>query len=237
MKAKLINEKLPFEIVEFDFNPESLTGDRRAMSGNNPNASGSGPGATPSIFLKAPPKTLQGVGYLVGDDVQERSDQLYSWMDPGGGLIGQLVGAAVGALTGGRINLAAKPPVLLFQWGTQLMRCVLASVQVVYERFSSSGAPNRAKVTFSVKEEFNIFGMLPTNPTSGGPAGRRRHIVTEGENLQTITTSSYGRPGLWRGVAEANDIDDPFRVKAGDVVFIPNPHEIVRPRSGDPSAN
>ena len=24
MKAKLINEKLPFEMVEFDFNPESL---------------------------------------------------------------------------------------------------------------------------------------------------------------------------------------------------------------------
>ena len=24
MKAKLINEKLPFEMVEFDFNPETL---------------------------------------------------------------------------------------------------------------------------------------------------------------------------------------------------------------------
>ena len=66
---------------------------------------------------------------MVGDDVHDRADQLYAWMDPGGGLIGQLIGAAVGALTGGRINLASKKPPLIFQWGTQIMRCVMSNVQ------------------------------------------------------------------------------------------------------------
>lgn len=230
MKAKLMNEKLPFEIVEFDFNPESLKYTRQTVTANRPGASPAGAGATPSILLKAPPKSLLGNGYLVGDDVQERAEQLYSWMDPGGGLLGQLIGAAVGALTGGRINLAAKPPPLIFQWGTQIMRCIMKDVKVTFERFSSSGNPDRALVVFEVIEEFNIFGMLPTNPTSGGLPGRQRHIVSASENVQTISTAAYGNPKLWRGVAEANGIDDPFRVKPGDTVYLPNANEIIGKR-------
>jgi len=227
VKAKLINEKLPFEMVEFDFNPETLKYTRGSDSTTRASASPAGVGSTPSILLKAPPKSLQGMGYLVGDDVQERASQLYAWMDPGGGLLGQLIGAAVGALTGGRINLAAKKPPLIFQWGTQIMRCVLSNVQVTFERFSATGNPDRATINFTVQEEFNIFGMLPTNPTSGGMPGRQRHIVSASENVQTISTAAYGTPGLWRGVAEANNIDDPFRVKPGDTVYLPNPNEIV----------
>jgi hypothetical protein len=230
MKAKLINEHLPFEEVEFDFNPDSLKYERMTQSTTRPNASPAGVGSTPSILLKAPPKALSGTGYMVGDDVHDRAQQLYDWMDPGGGLLGQLIGAAVGALTGGRINLAAKPPPLIFQWGTQIMRCTMTTVAVTFERFSASGTPDRASIAFKVTEEFNIFGMLPTNPTSGGLPGRQRHVVTASENVQTITTAAYGNPKLWRGVAEANNIDDPFRVKAGDTVYLPNPNEIVKSR-------
>jgi nucleoid-associated protein YgaU len=107
------------------------------------------------------------------------------------------------------------------------MRCVLSNVQVTFERFSSSGNPDRATINFTVQEEFNIFGMLPTNPTSGGMPGRQRHIVSASENVQTISTAAYGTPGLWRGVAEANNTDDPFRVKPGDTVYLPNANEIV----------
>ncbi len=227
MKAKLINEKLPFEYVEFDFNPETLKYTRVAQDTTRAGASPAGVGSTPSILLKAPPKSLQGVGYMVGDDVHDRAAQLYAWMDPGGGLLGQLIGAAVGALTGGRINLASKKPPLIFQWGTQIMRCVMSNVQVTFERFSAAGAPDRANVNFTVVEEFNIFGMLPTNPTSGGLPGRQRHIVSASENVQTISTAAYGSPALWRGVAEANNIDDPFRVKPGDTVYLPNANEII----------
>jgi len=227
MKAKLINEKLPFEMVEFDFNPDSLRYSRATQQTTRAGASPAGVGSTPSILLKAPPKCLKGNGYLVGDDVEERAKQLYAWMDPGGGLLGQLIGAAVGALTGGRINLAAKAPALIFQWGTQIMRCVLSAVDVNFERFSSSGNPDRAYVTFNLTEEFNIFGMMLTNPTSGGLPGRQRHVVSASENLQTISTNAYGSPKLWRGVAEANNIDDPFRVKPGDTVYLPNANEII----------
>jgi hypothetical protein len=231
MKAKLINESLPFEIVEFDFNPETLKYTRETQSTSRANNStGGGGGATPSILLSSPPKSLAGDGYMIGDDVQDRADQLYTWMDAGGGLLGQVIGAALNALTGGRINLAAKQPPLYFQWGTQMMRCILKTVNVTFERFDSSGNPVRAKISFKVQEETDIFGMLPTNPTSGGLPGRQRHVVSGSENVQTISTAAYGNPRMWRGVAEANGIDDPFRVKAGDTVYLPNANEIVRRR-------
>jgi nucleoid-associated protein YgaU len=231
MKCKLINEKLRFEEVEFDLNPTAMSFTRQAQNANRQGASQSAPlGASPSIFQKAPPKELSGSAYLVGDDVEDRADMLYSWMNPGGGLIGQLIGAAVSAVTGGRINLAAKPPVLNFVWGSQLLRCVLTYVKVDYERFSSSGEPNRAKVGFKLKEEPDFFGLLTTNPTSGGMPGRQRHIVNHSESLPTISTTAYGKPGLWRGVASANGIDDPFRVRPGDTIYLPNGNEIVGKR-------
>ena len=80
---------------------------------------------------------------------------------------------------------------------------------------------------FTLQEEVNIFGMLPTNPSSGGLPGRHRHVVTQTETLHSITTAAYGRPSHWRGVAQANGIDDPFRIRPGDVVYLPNPNEIA----------
>ena len=37
----------------------------------------------------------------------------------------------------------------------------------------------RGKVSVSVKEEPSLLGMLPTNPTSGGPPGRKRHVAVD----------------------------------------------------------
>jgi nucleoid-associated protein YgaU len=110
------------------------------------------------------------------------------------------------------------------------MRCTLTTVTVNFERFSSAGTPDRASISFTVTEEFNIFGMVPTNPTSGGMPGRQRHIVSASENMQTISMAAYGTPGVWRGVAEVNGIDDPFRVKPGDTVYLPNANEIIGKR-------
>jgi nucleoid-associated protein YgaU len=222
--AKLFNEKMPFEEVEFDFNPEALTYQKGSNTANG------GSGQTPSLFFNAPPKELGCVGYLIGDDCEDRAEQLYAWLRPGGGIFEQLIGAAVSALTGGRINLAAHQPTLIFQWGSHLLRCILTGVTAKYERFSDSGTPIRALITLALKEEMNIFGMLPTNPTSGGLPGRQRHVVSHGENLQGLSTRTYGKPNLWRGVADANNIDDPFRVRPGDVVYLPNPNEIIGQR-------
>jgi hypothetical protein len=230
MKAQLISKMMPAEMVTFDFNPEQLTVTRSASSNSNPSPSGP-KGATPSIFRGAQPASLKLDAWLEGSDVKGRAEQLLDWCEPGGGLLGKAAGAAMGALTGGRMNLAAKLPVLIFTWGPFLMECVLNSVTVVYERFDSSGEPTRAKVSVTVKEEPSLLAMLPTNPTSGGPPGRKRHVVSQGESLPLIAARTYGHPGLWRAVADANGIDDPFRMAPGRVLLLPSVSELSGPRS------
>ena len=66
-------------------------------------------GGTGGIFSGAAPRVLRATAYMVGDSVKDNADLMHKWMDPGGGLLGKLAGAAMGALTGGRINLTANP--------------------------------------------------------------------------------------------------------------------------------
>lgn len=96
--------------------------------------------------------------------------------------------------------------------------CALKAVGVTYTRFTSTSVPSRAVVNLSLEEV-----LIPTkgqNPTSGGPPGRRVHVVTEGECLQHIATEAYGRPSAWREVAESNGVDDPLRVRNGQTVYL-----------------
>ena len=225
MKAKLVNKMMPLENVEFDFNPETMTMSRNIVTRSNP--SGGQGGSSGGIFSGSAPRTLRATAYLVGDDVKDSGDLLHKWGDPGGGLLGKLAGAALGALTGGRINLASSLPTLLFLWGPFLMECTLTGqLQVTYERFDSSGNPVRAAVAFSLQEKPSLLGMLPTNPTSGGLPGRQVHTVTEGESLALIASRSYGTPAAWRSIAEVNGIDDPFAVRAGRSLYLPNGDEM-----------
>ena len=221
MKAQLINKLLPAEMVSFDFNPVALTVSRTAETING--ATGSTKGST----KKASPAQLTfSAAYLEGDDVKDRAEQLLAWCEPGGGMLGKAIGAALGALSSGRMNLTSKQPTLIFMWGPFLMECILKKATIKYERFDQSGAPTRGSVDLQLSEEPSLLGLMPTNPTSGGLPGRKRHIVNHGESLPLIAAQHYGHPGLWREIAATNGIDDPFRTAPGTVLLLPSVSEI-----------
>jgi nucleoid-associated protein YgaU len=124
------------------------------------------------------------------------------------------------------MNLSSKQPTLIFTWGPFLMECVLNTVSITYERFDKSGKPIRGLVDFLLFEQPSLLSLLPTNPSSGGLPGRKRHIVNHGDSLPLIAAQTYGHPGLWRAVADANGIDDPFRMTPGRVLFLPSVSEL-----------
>jgi nucleoid-associated protein YgaU len=229
--------------VTFDFNPNQISVTRQAAGNQSPRTLGGGgaggaaaPGSTGFISrgTTQPTYTINNV-VLYGPTTKSRCQQLLDWMTPGGGLLGKLAGAALSAATGGAINLASKLPTLTFMWGAPtdafMCECTLKSCTVVYERFDRSGAPQRAKVNIVLQEEPSLLGLLSTNPTSGGLPGRQVHVVSDGENLQTIATARYGAPGHWRAIADVNGIDDPTRVPAGRRLFLPNPDELLQERN------
>jgi hypothetical protein len=118
------------------------------------------------------------------------------------------------------------PPWVVFRWGGLTgFPAFVSSVAVKYTLFTPSGTPVRAVCTVSIEE---IAGELGgQNPTSGALAAREAHVAIVGETLPSIAYKRYGDPNLWRGLAEANGIDDPMRLPAGMTLLIPAAEELA----------
>lgn len=112
------------------------------------------------------------------------------------------------------------PPWVVFRWGglTGFLAYV-SQVQAKYTLFTSGGLPIRAVCQVTLEE---LSGDAPKqNPTSGGLTPYRVHQVVEGDTLAAIAYREYGKPALWRSIAELNRIDDPARIRPGLRLLLP----------------
>jgi nucleoid-associated protein YgaU len=50
-------------------------------------------------------------------------------------------------------------------------------------------------------------------------------LIAQGDTLQSIANREYGKPGLWRGLAAFNEIDDPLRLQLGSHILLPSMEE------------
>lgn len=117
-------------------------------------------------------------------------------------------------------------PMVRITWGSGLtysVNVVQATADIT--KVSVTGLPIAAKVDLSLGN----FPYVPegTNPTSGGPAGRRRHTVLAGDNIVRIAATRYGDPGAWRAIAAANGVDDALRLPAGRSLFLPGGADVA----------
>jgi contractile injection system tube protein len=145
-------------------------------------------------------------------DVSGSVDQLQNWTCP----------TVMGPLN------TCHPPKVTFTWGEFRFVGHVTSVAIDYQLFGIGGRPLRATATVVLSENPDTFAL--TNPTSGGIAGRRIHVVSDGDSLQSIAFAEYGKPSQWRVLAEANGIDDPLRVAPGTALLIPPPRSAPEPR-------
>jgi hypothetical protein len=128
---------------------------------------------------------------------------------------------------------AAEIPVLKFRWNKFQpewpladLELVLEKVDVDFNRFTADGRPVRAAVTLTCKVK--VSRTQRQNPTSGGLADRTGFRVTGGQTIQGIARQRYGDPGRWRDIAEVNGVDDPLRVRPGDLLYLPAWSELGR---------
>ena len=123
-----------------------------------------------------------------------------------------------------------QPPILHFEWGAnmalKLFRGYLKTVSAKYLLFDGTGKPLRATANITLEEV--PVPPKKQNPTSGSIHGRRTQLVGEGDSLASIAWQEYEDPGLWRGIAEFNGIDDPLRVRAGTTIVLPTADEARR---------
>jgi hypothetical protein len=120
------------------------------------------------------------------------------------------------------------PPFVTFGWGKQvfLEKAIVKTVSIKFTRFRADGAPIRAVATVTLEQ------LQPSkpgqNPTSGALEAHTERVVSAGETLASIAYRDLGSPTLWRVIAEANDIDDPFRVRPGRRILIPSVDSMSR---------
>ncbi|MEU6021951.1 peptidase M23 [Micromonospora sp. NPDC047134] len=163
-------------------------------------------------FSGSEPRTLSLTVFLDVTDTHGRTVQ-------------QRVETLLSCCTPTMASIAAKapsPPWVKFTWGqfqTVSFYSYVSQVTATYTLFNSSGTPLRATCDLTLTE---ISGSKPgQNPTSGGRSARRMHRVVDGDSLPLLAHREYGDPTVWRVIAEANDLDDPTRLRPGTELLLP----------------
>lgn len=115
-----------------------------------------------------------------------------------------------------------RPPWVRFHWGDfHSFRAVVERVQLKFTYFAADGTPLRANADLALKQYDDEGGWGPQNPTSMTPHPERVHRVQPGETIDRIAAAELGDPTRWRLIAAANSITDPFGLRPGDFIVIP----------------
>lgn len=113
-----------------------------------------------------------------------------------------------------------RPPRLLVSWGALKFQGVIESLNQRFTMFNSDGTPVRATLSIKMREAREATEQAQGTPPES-PDHAKLHAVRRGETLQSIAAKEYDDPGEWRRIADANGIDDPFRLEPGLRLLVP----------------
>jgi len=116
-----------------------------------------------------------------------------------------------------------RPPVCRLSWGQVgvFFQGVLEQLEQQFTLFLENGTPVRATSACTFKEwRTNYEDLRNQGPESSDIA--KKWIVKRGDTLISIAAMEYRDPGLWRHIADENDIDDPLSLPPGMTLLIPS---------------
>ncbi len=115
-----------------------------------------------------------------------------------------------------------RPPKCQLFWGTLWsFKCVIESLNLKFTLFTSEGQPVRALADLTLKQADDETELAGQNPSSAGKAGARAWVVQAGDRLDWIAHRTLGDAGLWRHIANENDLLDVRALAPGLVLIIP----------------
>jgi len=116
-------------------------------------------------------------------------------------------------------DLHAPPPVR-FNWGPMEFFAVIEKLGRKVTMFHPDGSPARATLSISFKEYRTLRQQLE-DPRRESADKTKRRVVVGREALWWIAAREYDDPNEWPRIADANDLDDPREIAAGDWLEIP----------------
>jgi len=116
-------------------------------------------------------------------------------------------------------DLHAPPPVR-FNWGPLEFFAVIEKLGRKVTMFHPDGTPARATLSVSFKEYRTLRQQL-MEPRRQSADRTKRRVVVGREALWWIAAREYDDATEWPRIAEANDLDDPRDIAAGDWLMLP----------------
>jgi nucleoid-associated protein YgaU len=147
------------------------------------------------------------------------------------------VGSDVRLFTGRIVQLLDKlpqtqaPPVLIFSLAQFQFQCVLVDCNQRFTMFLRDGTPVRATLSVRFQEYVRVDVQIQQGFFAGPPTLIN---ITKGKTLSALANDYLGDPALWRQIANANNIDDPFHVPPGTPLTIPRGARPVSPGGSRP---
>jgi nucleoid-associated protein YgaU len=126
-------------------------------------------------------------------------------------------------------DLHAPPPVR-FLWGPLNFVAIIEKLSQKFTLFRPDGTPARATLSVTFKEYLTLPEQL-SEPRRESADKSKRRVLDAADNLWLLAWREYQDPALWRKIAAANDIDDPWRVGPGDWLILPPLDETDGPRN------
>jgi hypothetical protein len=110
------------------------------------------------------------------------------------------------------------PPGVLFAWGSFLFPGVVDSMDETLDYFSEEGMPLRATISLGITRQF-IEVSFDENAGGGAGAPLSLEQAQFKDTVQAVAARN-GKPGDWKNIAAANNIDDPLRLSAGALINV-----------------
>ena len=128
------------------------------------------------------------------------------------------------------------PPICTFHWNDEFpgsdispaagnqkrngFRCIVESVKQKFTLFSPEGVPLRATLSVTLRE-YKTLTEQTDQLNLHSPDRTQSHVVQRGETLSSIAAQLDLKPGEWRHIADANEIEDPRRLTVGTFLTVP----------------
>ncbi len=207
-KAKIVNLDTDEEIEclfnpnEYSFQRSNTWTEKKVKGANVPDlefGGGSSAKLTMSLFLDTS---------TTGKDVRDTTKKIHKLMD-------------IDERATDMTTVKGRPPMVEFHWGKiWTFKAVITSINEKCTLFRDDGVPIRATVnlTFLQAKEEGVYAAQ--NPTTRGNPGYKRWVVKEGDTIDWIAFDEYGDSAMWRYIADTNGLDDPGKLKPGQVLAI-----------------
>lgn len=113
-----------------------------------------------------------------------------------------------------------RPPELKVEWASLQFRGFLSECEQRFLRFDERGRPVRAQLNCTFIEHRDVEKLYVANPLNS-PDTTKYHTVRQGDSLWSLAAEEYGDAGQWRVIAAANGLNNPRRLRTGEILVVP----------------